>query len=260
MSNSSASLPVYLRSHKGLSFRRDMPCHRILPQMMWKQIDASNTTVSDHFFPESWNFAISFWYKNFHLFCILSSSKQFSRKLSLLLVVIQNILTAPLLSTACSEIGLRLCIRTLIVNEYGCHRKFNCKFHWNRRYFAGKLPNSSSFIALRDPFHVGAGNAWNNWQYTSVYSFFHSCKEEKESRLLFTNILVNSSNYQFVKNESKKTRRKQLAKNNCSKIQGRKLVEKQLARNTTSENSSQTIVNFSVKYSANFVMKLHYKH
>ena len=39
--------------------------------------------------------------------------------------------------------------------------------------------------------------------------------------------------------ESRKTRRKQLAENNWSKILGRKLVEKQLAENDPTENSSQ---------------------
>ena len=39
--------------------------------------------------------------------------------------------------------------------------------------------------------------------------------------------------------ESRKTRRKQLAENNSSKILGGKLVEKQLAENSPAENSSQ---------------------
>ena len=54
--------------------------------------------------------------------------------------------------------------------------------------------------------------------------------------------------------ESRKTRRKQLAENNWSKILGGKLVEKQLAEKSPAANSSQEQKIISGKYSANFVI------
>ena len=68
--------------------------------------------------------------------------------------------------------------------------------------------------------------------------------------------LINPTTIAIVLHESRKTRRKQLAKNNWSKILGRELVEKQLTEKSQAENSSQEQKVISNKYNTLLTIKV----